>query len=68
MATAAISRGWVKTADGWDHTEERMRQILFQLRAGRPMNAIADQFGCSISNVSHIRARAGIERRVKPRG
>lgn len=59
--------GWIRTADGWDHTEQRMKEILFQIRTGRPFKDIASQFDITVERISQIRHRAGIDRRHKPR-
>jgi FixJ family two-component response regulator len=61
-----VKTGWVRTKDGWSHTDPRMQQIIFQIQAGREFKVIADQFNISIQRVSKIRRRAGIPRRVQP--
>lgn len=63
----AVKRGWRKTEDGWEPLDPRMQQIVFQIRAGRPLKDIADQFSLSISRLSHIRDRAGLPRRIPAR-
>lgn len=60
-------RGWVRTEQGWEPLDPRMQQIVFQIKSGRPFKDIAAQFGVTLSAISHARARAGRERRVKPR-
>jgi DNA-binding NarL/FixJ family response regulator len=60
-------RGWVKTEQGWEPTDQRTKDILFQIDAGRPFKDIAEQFGVTVSAISHVRARAERERRIKPR-
>jgi uncharacterized protein YerC len=64
MATAA--RGWKKTPEGREPIDDRMQQIVFQIRAGRPLKDIAAQFGVSLSRISHIRRAAGLPRRIPP--
>jgi FixJ family two-component response regulator len=59
-------RGWVKTEHGWEPSDERTQQILFQIRAGRPFRIIAEQFNITVARVSAIRHRAGLPRRIAP--
>lgn len=59
-------RGWVKTEQGWEPVNERLQQIVFQIKAGRPLKAIAEQFSITVVRVSQIRHRAGIPRRNQP--
>jgi len=40
-------RGWVKSESGWKPLDERAKQILCQIRAGRRFREIAEQFGIS---------------------
>jgi DNA-binding NarL/FixJ family response regulator len=61
-----IRPGWIRTADGWDHTEPRMREILFWIKAGTPYKQIAERYGISMPRVSRIGRRAGYKPR--PRG
>lgn len=58
MATAA--RGWKKTAEGWDHSDLRMQQIIFWIKAGTPRAKIAAEFGISGPRVSRIRRKLGL--------
>lgn len=58
---------WIKTDKGWEPANPRMKEILFQIDAGRPFKDIAEQFGVTLSAISHVRARAERERRIKPR-
>ena len=62
-----MKRGWVKTEQGWEPSDERMKQIVFQILAGRPLKEIAEQFSITVVRVSQIRHRAGIPRRHQPR-
>jgi hypothetical protein len=63
---ASPARGWKKTPEGKEPVDERMQQIVFQIRAGRPYRAIADQFKITVGRVGQIRHAAGIPRRVEP--
>jgi len=63
---ASPARGWKKTAEGKEPLDERMQQIVFQIRAGRRYKDIADQFRITIGRVGQIRMAAGIPRRVNP--
>ena len=63
---ASPARGWKKTPEGKEPLDERMQQIVFQIKAGRPYRAIADQFKITIGRVSQIRHLAGIKRRTQP--
>lgn len=63
---ASPPRGWKKTPDGKEPQDERMQQILFQIDAGRPFKAIAEQFRITVARVSAIRRQAGRPRRVNP--
>lgn len=63
---ASPARGWKKTPEGKAPQDERMQQIVFQIRAGRPYQFIADQFGITIQRVTQIRRQAGIPRRIEP--
>lgn len=63
---ASPARGWKKTLEGKEPIDERMQQIVFQIRAGRPYQFIAEQFGITIQRVTQIRRQAGIPRRVGP--
>jgi hypothetical protein len=63
---ASPARGWKKTPEGKEPVDERMQQIVFQILAGRPFRAIAEQFEITIQRVSAIRRQAGIPRRVNP--
>lgn len=58
-------RSWRKTADGWEPTDPRLQQIVFQIKAGRPIKEIAGQFGISLPRVSRIARRAGIPPRTR---
>lgn len=57
-------RGWVKTEQGWEPLGDREKQIVFQIRAGRPFKDIAAQFSVTIQNIAYFRRRAGLQRRV----
>jgi hypothetical protein len=57
---------WRQTANGKEPTDPRMQQIVFQIKAGRPFKAIAEQFGITVARVSAIRRAAGEKRRVEP--
>lgn len=59
-------RGWVKTEQGCEPTDQRGQQIVFQIRAGRPFKLIAEQFGITVARVSAIRRQARIPRRNQP--
>jgi hypothetical protein len=59
-------RGWVKTEQGWEPRNDRLQLIVFQIRAGRPFKAIAEQFGITVAAVSYFRHKAGIPRRKQP--
>jgi hypothetical protein len=59
-------RGWVKTEHGWEPRDQRIKEILFQVQAGRPYKDIAAQFSITISRVSHLRRQAGIIRPPRP--
>lgn len=61
-----IKRGWVKTGNGWEPTDPRVKNIVEQIRMGTPYKTIAFQFGINISRVSQLRHRAGIQRRRQP--
>jgi len=63
---ASPARGWKKTPEGKEPQDERMQQIVFQILAGRPFKAIAEQFGITVARVSAIRHQAGIPRRLNP--
>jgi DNA-binding NarL/FixJ family response regulator len=63
---ASPARGWKKTPEGKEPVDERMQQILFQIDAGRPFKAIAEQFDITVQRVSAIRRQAGRPRRVQP--
>jgi FixJ family two-component response regulator len=65
-ANGKAKRGWVKTEQGWEPTDSRMQQIVFQIKAGRPFKEIAAQFNIAIARVSAIRRRAHIPRRIPP--
>lgn len=56
--------GWIKTAEGKEPRDQRMKEIVFQLRAGRPYKFIADQFGITVQRVTQIRRQAGLPRRL----
>lgn len=64
--SASPARGWKKTPEGKEPRDERMQQIVFQIKGGRPYKDIAWQFGVTISRVAHIRRAAGLPRRLKP--
>lgn len=51
---------WVKTLEGWDHTDQRMKEIIFQVKAGRTHADIAAQFNISLPRISRIRRRLGL--------
>lgn len=57
---------WVKTETGYEPTDERMKQIVEWIRAGRPYRLIAFNFGITIARVSAIRRQARIPRRKQP--
>jgi uncharacterized protein YerC len=63
---ASPARSWKITPQGKEPTDERMQQIVFQIRAGRPYRDIANQFGVTISRIAHIRRAAGLPRRIEP--
>lgn len=58
---------WIRTSNGWDHSDPRIQQILFQIRAGRPFRLIAEQFNVTIQRISAIRHRAELPKRYVPR-
>lgn len=59
-------RGWVKTEQGWEPQDERGKRIVALIRSGTPFKDIAFMFGITISRVSQLRHRAGLERRRRP--
>lgn len=54
---ASPARGWKKTPEGWNHSDPRMQQIIFWIRAGRPRADIAAEFNISGTRVSRIRRK-----------
>lgn len=62
----ADHRGWIRTAEGWEHTDPRMQEILAWMKGGMPHKEIARLYEISETRVSRIRRRAGLEPR--PRG
>ena len=61
------TRGWVQTSAGLRPCDDRLKQIVFEIEAGRPFADIADQFRVTVQYISYIRAKAGIPRRVQPK-
>jgi hypothetical protein len=55
----AKNGSWVKSKEGWTHTDPRMQEIIFQIQAGREYKDIAAQYDINVSRVSQIRHRAG---------
>jgi DNA-binding NarL/FixJ family response regulator len=61
-------RGWVKTEQGERPTDQRMKEIVFQIEAGRNYKDIAAQFEISRARISHIARKMGLkDRRYGPR-
>lgn len=57
---------WRQTPTGKQPTDQRMLDIVAEIRAGRRFKEIAARFGVSVSRISHIRRQAEIKRRIQP--
>lgn len=60
--------GWIKTAEGKEPRDQRMKEIVFQIRANRPAKDIAQQFRISLPRISRIRRKLELpdKRRREP--